>query len=56
MEIPPPFEMERVLINELVFGALCTTFAPVSRFCPLPAKVTPVNSMEERSPFKMAIG
>ena len=33
-----------------------TTFAPVSRFCPAPANVTPVNSMRELSPFKMLMG
>ena len=28
----------------------------MSRFCPLPAKVTPVNSMRELSPLRMLIG
>ena len=54
--MPPLLLMERVFMYELVFLPTCTTFAPVSRFCPAPANVTPVNSMRARSPFKMLIG
>ena len=54
--IPPLLLMERVFIKELVSFPMWTTFAPVSRFCPAPAKVTPVNSIRERSPFRMLMG
>ena len=37
-------------------GAACTTLAPVSRSCPAPAKVMPVNSMRAPSPCSTLIG
>ena len=49
-------EMERVFIKDDVSGAAWTTFAPVSRSWPFPAKVMPVNSILAPRPFKMLIG
>ena len=54
--MPPLLLIERVFIYELVFLPMCTTFAPVSRFCPAPANVTPVNSILELSPLSTLIG
>jgi len=54
--MPPLLLMERVFMYELVFLPMCTTFAPVSRFCPAPANVTPVNSILELSPLSTLIG
>ena len=53
---PPLLLMERVFIYELVFLPMWTTLAPVSRSCPAPAKVTPVNVMREPSPFRTLMG
>ena len=53
---PPSLEMERVFIKDDVSGAAWTTFAPVSRSWPFPAKVMPVNSILAPRPFKMLIG
>ena len=54
--IPPLLLIERVFMYELVFLPMCTTFAPVSRFCPAPANVTPVNSILALSPLSTLIG
>ena len=40
----------------VVYGALCTTLQPVSRNCPSPANVTPVNSACAPSPLRILIG
>ena len=53
---PPSLEMDLVLTKEVVSGALWTTFVPVSRFWPLPAKVMPVNSARAPLPFKILMG
>ena len=39
-----------------MFGALCTTLKPLSRFCPAPANDIPVNSVFAPSPFNILIG
>ena len=54
--IPPLLLIERVFIYELVSGAAWITLAPVSRFCPSPANVTPVNSILEPLPLRILIG
>ena len=54
--IPPSLDIDLELITDEVFGALCTTFKPVSRFCPCPAKEIPVYSILEFAPFKTDIG
>ena len=54
--IPPSFDIDLVLIYELVFFPVWTTFAPVSRFCPYPANVIPENSILELSPLRILIG
>ena len=41
---------------DVVSGAQWTTLAPVSRFCPAPANVTPVNSILEPLPLRILIG
>ena len=53
---PPSLEMDFVLIKDEVSAPLCTTFAPVSRFCPSPAKVMPVNSILDPLPFNIVMG
>src|SRR5690606_33697080 len=39
-----------------VYGAACITFVPVSKYCPLDAKVIPVNSDLAPSPLNILIG
>ena len=56
MDIPPAFDIDFVLITDDVSGAACTTFEPVSRFCPSPANVIPVNSILAPLPFSILIG
>ena len=56
IRLPPFLEIDFEFIVEEVFGAACITFAPVSKFCPLPAKDTPVNSALAPSPFNILIG
>ena len=56
MQEPPSFEIDLEFTTEEVFGALWITLKPVSKFCPLPAKVIPVYSVFAFSPFKMLIG
>src|SRR5690554_1045385 len=41
---------------DVVLGAAWTTLDPVSRSCPLPANVTPVNSALAPSPLKILMG
>src|SRR5574344_154153 len=54
--MPPYLLIDFVLMTLDVYGPRWIIFAPVSRFCPLPAKVMPVNSQRECAPFKMVIG
>ena len=55
-DTPPSRAMLLVEIWLVVFGAACTTLAPVSRSCPAPANVMPVNSMRAPSPCRTLIG
>ena len=55
-EMPPSRAMDFVVMWELVLGAAWTTLAPVSRSCPAPAKVMPVNSIRAPSPARMLMG
>ena len=43
-------------MTDEVRGAAWMTVAPVSRCCPRPANVTPVNSQRAPSPDKMLVG
>ena len=54
--LPPAFEMVRVLMLADVCGAAWMTLAPVSRFWPFEANVTPVNSQRAFSPCRMLHG
>ena len=54
--IPPLFEIDFVLTVERVLSPVCTTLSPVSRFCPSPANVIPVNSTFESFPLRIVIG
>ena len=56
VQLPPSFDIDFELTTDDVFLALCTTLKPVSKFCPLPAKVIPVYSVLAPSSFKMLIG
>ena len=56
LETPPSRAMLLVEMWLVVLGAACTTLAPVSRSCPAPAKVMPVNSMRAPSPCSTLIG
>ena len=56
VHIPPSFEIDFEFTTEEVFSALCTTFTPVSKFCPFPANEIPVNSHWAFLPFNMLIG
>ena len=56
MEIPPPLEIDFVSMAAEVSGALRTTLQPVSRFCPAPANVIPVNVQELFLPERIDIG
>ena len=49
-------EMDFAFTAEVVFLPLCTTFIPVSRFCPSPANVMPVYSIFAPSPCSMVMG
>ena len=53
---PPDLLMPLVSTEAEVSGAPSTTLQPVSRFCPAPAKVMPVNSQLERAPSMMVVG
>ena len=54
--MPPSFEMPFVSIAAAVSGAPSTTLQPVSRFCPRPANVMPVNDARDLRPARIDIG
>ena len=49
------FDIDLAFTTLDVFGALCTTLNPLSRFCPPPANEIPVYSVFAPSPFNILL-